>query len=811
MFIIFQYLKFNFTNMKNLQTPPLSRTFTKLTFWVMCSVLFTGHHILAQILVTTSRATYTAQTANGTMYNWSQFPTFTAPIGKKVIFAGSGRLSLVANANDYSISVSGSAALTPTFLFSHGFTHLNHNQMTFAERGNPSNWYSGGLTKNQRACFVSLGEWKSWTTVDRTSPTRSLSRIASVDSLQLKWVALIQENGINKEDPFSDYYESSTTTSNMLWGIKSMPGYTIPGGTLYKGPYPNGFATQKGSYDLICWDIETGNIASDAPINNDLLFSNSPGLNWTLAEYQQAAVNRYVYLIRQTKAQASSTMIGSFCVGTPYISYGTIKRSDYLATGPNTFLWNQTANNALDVSKYHRNMPSIFNGMSLSTSVDYHTPSAYYQFSEEFDKNKAHYIDVSGDIASAPNNWLANLIGTQELGAKFSSLPRIPVYWLYKERVADNDKAVPANVAEAIAIFPWFTNLGGIIFWDEDGVGLNNARTYGVYEHFMHGLWRLFANHKDMLEGNPIYLQKDTEFKVNSISNGNLNTIDANKIGLWTSQIDPTNKADANMMKVNKLPFVRAIVKGCDILVAACYPYADANTQTQVSIKYNGWTSTITLNGDEVYLGRATMSPPIGGTYQVGNVIQNITSTITPIAPTPVNGVVPTINVNVPSGYAPYQWVVTSRTGTATNAFSGSNANFAVPGGSSINASCTYTNFCGSVTLNFACYNYIYYRMVAFPNPTNKNLTISANVLSASEIPTDGAEKKLSSGEKTLKTLDINNIEAKLLDEKGKVIYAGKFNKESLDIDTSRLVNGTYFLHIAEGNELIIKQIIIQH
>ena len=68
---------------------------------------------------------------------------------------------------------------------------------------------------------------------------------------------------------------------------------------------------------------------------------------------------------------------------------------------------------------------------------------------------------------------------------------------------------------------------------------------------------------------------------------------------------------NASQLKVRNVPIVRAIVNGNQILVAAAKPYARPGQTSRVLVRYirNGYAfySEITLTGDEIYLGRATM------------------------------------------------------------------------------------------------------------------------------------------------------------------------------------------------------------
>lgn len=717
---------------------------------------------LGQNLVATGRLTnLTITTSAGQTYNWNQFPTFTAPSGKKVIFSGAGRLS-----SETSVS----SAFSNFSIFDRGFTHLNHNQMTLNEKQGGTNStapssvsWTANLPKSKRAYISSLGEWNNDST------------------LNLKWVLGAKESGVAKEDPFYDYYENSTAP-NMQWGIKALPGYKLSNGNLVFGSFPTGYGGLD-SYDIICWDIEIGGNRTSASTSD--LFSGSPGLSLSplLSKFQQATANRYNYLLQQTKSQASSSWVGSYDTGTPFNTFGETPRSAY-DTSPNIDVWSKTVNNA---DATNRNMPSGLNGSTMSDHLDFITPSAYFQIAAEFDKGSTvdHYSD-----ASTTKNWLANLIGTQEINALKSSKPRIPFYWLFREQDTKNypTQSNPiSNIAsEANAIFPWFTGISGLILWDDQSEGVHPNRVYENYEHFLHGLYRLFYNHKDMLEGSPTYLNKDTEFKVTSISNGNNHTIDSGNLNKWTSHNDlgGSNKSDANVMKQKKLPFVRAIVKGCDILVAACYPYAESSTSTSITIKYDplGWSGTFTLNGDEVYIGRATMSPPPSVLYDI-TVDGNSTSGSPPIY--------------VSSGY---HTIVVSSTANITYSYS-----IVYPSGSPVQLSpsgntCTFntngatgsfsiritaSNGCGtSTTRDLVFVVPSGYRV--YSNPTKDYLNVTFDNTKNIEGLPDTIELLAETSTKSVRSIVVKETYDKNTFKKG----------DTIELDVKDLPRGTYYLHL---------------
>jgi hypothetical protein len=230
-------------------------------------------------------------------------------------------------------------------------------------------------------------------------------------------------------------------------------------------------------------------------------------------------------------------------------------------------------------------------------------PGTYYLY-PDFDYSAQHTSD-------ADRHWLASLLAEQEVNRKLSSKKRIAWHWTFNTQSADFPKSgkaehpAPPAVAEGMSIFYWFTGAYGVLFWDDHNQltpdqpspndpqqkGLGNDRSYACYEHYIHGMWRLFKHHADLFNGKETYLNEATEC-----------SYDGGKT--WVAY-------NANQIKTRDLPFVRAIVNGNQILVAATKAYARPNQNTQVMMRYvqNGYTfyTTISLKGDEIFLGRATM------------------------------------------------------------------------------------------------------------------------------------------------------------------------------------------------------------
>lgn len=320
----------------------------------------------------------------------------------------------------------------------------------------------------------------------------------------------------------------------------------------------------------------------------------------TSANNQQEHANLYVLLAKTVKENAMPyTQLGSI-TPVPHNSFGYSRTSDYANNGPE-WLWNKPAQHT--ATSRQRGLTDEVLGRSFADYMDLAMPGTYYLY-PDFDYTIPHNADDA-------RHWLASLVGEQEVNLALTNKRRMAWQWLFNTQNGDfpnSSKAsnpAPPAVAEGMATFYWFTGAYGVLFWDDHNQmtpdqpspsdpnqqGLGNDRNYACYEHYLHGLWRLFKHHGDLFNGRETYLNQNTEC---SFDGGQT----------WY-------KYNANQLKTRSLPFVRAIVNGDQILVSATMPYSRPNAQTNVLLRYvqNGYRfySRISLKGDEIYLGRATM------------------------------------------------------------------------------------------------------------------------------------------------------------------------------------------------------------
>jgi hypothetical protein len=186
-------------------------------------------------------------------------------------------------------------------------------------------------------------------------------------------------------------------------------------------------------------------------------------------------------------------------------------------------------------------------------------PSAYY------------YFDYPSPFAS---EYLSYLLFQIEVNRAWSDKPIYPYVWLkYSANPALRNKFIRPWMAEATAIFPFFSGATGLWLW-EDPTTLGLDLNYSAYEYFTKGLYRL-SQFKDFFEGEHELVIETSAHELNR-----------QRGVVW-----------------------RGVVKGSDILVAAHNPFAkDENEETIVAVKYNNWSRLITLKGYEVSLCAYDMS-----------------------------------------------------------------------------------------------------------------------------------------------------------------------------------------------------------
>nr|WP_295930106.1 T9SS type A sorting domain-containing protein [uncultured Dyadobacter sp.] len=203
-------------------------------------------------------------------------------------------------------------------------------------------------------------------------------------------------------------------------------------------------------------------------------------------------------------------------------------------------------------------------GGTFYNAMDFLSPSPYYYYGYDHPIGK---------------DYLSYLLFNIEANTAWSNKPVIPFVWM---RVHDSyDPNIPlitSFMAEATAIFPFFSGAKGLWLWENPFLSSDRQENYAPYEHFINGLYRLSA-FNDMLEG--------------------------------SYQVVIPQSARDQMQQQN--PVWRGIVKGSNILIAAQNPYAADNAQTTVTVSYQNWARSITLKGKEVFLCKFDLNDTVNG------------------------------------------------------------------------------------------------------------------------------------------------------------------------------------------------------
>lgn len=213
--------------------------------------------------------------------------------------------------------------------------------------------------------------------------------------------------------------------------------------------------------------------------------------------------------------------------------------------------WTTNANLLLHVMK---DSTSGQPGGPFYNQLNLLTPSCYYYY----------------DYNTSPlgKDYLAYLLFVIEANRVWSDKPVIPYIWMrYHDAFNPTVPFVPSFVAEATAIFPFFSGAKGLWLW-EAPVDPSRQDNYASYEYFIGGLYRL-SQFKEFFEG-------------------------ANQLVIPTPALESSKAKSA---------IWRGVVKGSNILIAAQNPYVSSDTQeTIINVSFQNWQKTITLKGREVFL-----------------------------------------------------------------------------------------------------------------------------------------------------------------------------------------------------------------
>ena len=204
-------------------------------------------------------------------------------------------------------------------------------------------------------------------------------------------------------------------------------------------------------------------------------------------------------------------------------------------------------------------------GGSYYNGFDFIAPSPYYYY---------------GFDSPFGKDYLSYLLFHIEVNRAWSNKPVVPFVWLRIHDSYDpNTPMITPFMAEATAIFPFFSGASGLWLWENPFFPGDRQENYTAYERFIYGLYRL-SEFKDMFEG--------------------------------THELVIPQSARDNMVLQNTI--WRGVVKGSNIVIAAHNPYAADNAETVVNVSYQKWYKTITLKGKEIFLCKFDLNDTVSST-----------------------------------------------------------------------------------------------------------------------------------------------------------------------------------------------------
>lgn len=269
-----------------------------------------------------------------------------------------------------------------------------------------------------------------------------------------------------------------------------------------------------------------------------------------MAAYKKAIRSLYTEAIRYMRQHADLT-------GVSVTSYADTPVLNTYLNVP-TFSWTDWTTNLSRTNYMVQDSTGRGIGGPYYDQLDALSPSAYY------------YYDYPNPLAQ---DYLAYLLFQVEVNRAWSTQPVVPWVWL---RYHDSSSSYPGFIqpfmAEATAIFPFFSGAAGLWLWENPTLAPARTDTYAAYEHFTHGLYRL-SRFADMFQG----------------------------------QYELVIETPARDLMDRQLPVWRGVAKAGKILIAAQNPYAAEGQKTSLTVRYKSWQQVIELTGREVYLCQFTM------------------------------------------------------------------------------------------------------------------------------------------------------------------------------------------------------------
>jgi hypothetical protein len=354
------------------------------------------------------------------------------------------------------------------------------------------------------------------------------------------------------------WYGVATSSGNQPWADNALRSPWGNDTAVYRSFWDN-YATSVSDADIVCLDIERMQredrdilalkTNSKIPQNYrnlsdaDFLFAYKRDIRWWYTE----AANRL-------RAKGVNSLI---------TSYSDVPiRNTWLNITSNS--WQDWTTNLARTHYLTQDNAGKIGG-SFYNALDFISPSPYYYYGYDHPIGK---------------DYLSYLLFNIEANAAWSDKPIIPFVWMRVHDSYDpNTPLITSFMAEATAIFPFFSGAKGLWLWENPSLSEQRKEIFSPYEYFIYGLYRL-SQFKDMFEGS-------------------------------YQTIIPQPARD-NMEQQN--PIWRGVVKGANILIAAQNPYAADNAQTVITVSYQNWAKTITLKGKEIFLCKFDLNDTINGT-----------------------------------------------------------------------------------------------------------------------------------------------------------------------------------------------------
>jgi len=276
-----------------------------------------------------------------------------------------------------------------------------------------------------------------------------------------------------------------------------------------------------------------------------------------VAAYRLAIRNLYAEAARYLRQNAdlSAIQVSSYA-DTPILN-------TYLNVP--TFSWSDWTTNLSRVNFLVKDSTEQRVGGPFYEQLTTLSPSAYY------------FYDYPNALAP---DYLAYLLFHVEVNRAWSNKPVVPWVWLrYHDTSNSPMQFIQPFMAEATAIFPFFSGAAGLWLWENPSLERTRTDTYAAYEHFTHGLYRL-SRFADQFQGN----------------------------------YELVIETPARDLMERQQPVWRGVVKNNTILIAAQNPYATDGAKTSLTVRYkNTWQRTIELTGRDVYLCRFDMGVVTAG------------------------------------------------------------------------------------------------------------------------------------------------------------------------------------------------------